>query len=312
MIVSWITGAHGFVGRHLSSYLNKQGHLIAGLGHGAWPRDEARDYGVNYWINGDISQPNLDQLATNAGKPDFIFHLAGGSSVYFSLQTPEEDFRRTVDSTIQLLEWIRLHSPDTIIVTSSSAAVYGDGHSGLITENAPTNPFSPYGYHKRIMELALESYSNNFGLTSVIVRLFSVYGPGLCKQLIWDLCCRLKNNPEKLTLAGTGFELRDWLHIEDAVTLLHKVAEHSRNIKRNYWIINGATGCPVSVRDIAAQVCASWKSNAELSFNGLSRIGDPQSLVADISLLNSIGFSCSHHWKTGISDYVHWFKDHRR
>ncbi|MEO0315744.1 MAG: hypothetical protein RI928_2200, partial [Pseudomonadota bacterium] len=77
----WITGARGFIGRHLARQLAASGHRVAGLGHGAWPAAEAVAWGVREWLNGDVSASNLAQMQAAFGTPDGIFHFAGGSSV---------------------------------------------------------------------------------------------------------------------------------------------------------------------------------------------------------------------------------------
>ncbi len=302
----WITGARGFIGQHLSRYIQQLSHDVAGIGHGHWPESERRYAGVNQWLNGDISQQNLDVLLQQHGIPDAIFHLAGGSSVGPSLALPLEDMHRSVSSIGDLLEWVRLRSPKTTIVMASSAAVYGAGHTSAIHEDAISTPYSPYGFHKRMAELLMESYSRSFGLKVAVVRLFSVYGPGLRKQLLWDACSRLSNNVDAIQFGGSGNELRDWIHVEDAAALLWKAMEHATS---PCAIFNGGSGIATSVHDITKILCDEWSKGAITpSFSGKSRVGDPASLVADTSRLQRIGFKAAHEWSKGIVEYVEWFK----
>ncbi len=147
----WITGARGFIGRHLAHSLAAQGYTVAGVGHGAWPVLEADDWGVSHWLNGEVSGGNLAQLRHDLGVPQVVFHLAGGSSVGAAIANPLEDFTRTVVSTAELLEWLRQHAPGTRVVAVSSAAVYGSGYLQPIAEDARPSPFSPYGTHKLMM-----------------------------------------------------------------------------------------------------------------------------------------------------------------
>ena len=166
--------------------------------------------GIKKICESTCSSSNPEKVAEQEGEPDAIFHLAGGSSVGASFLDPSEDFQRTINSAFELFEWVRTRTPETPIVIVSSAAVYGSGKNGLISPSASTNPFSPYGYHKLMLEELTRSFSKNFGLHTVVVRLFSVYGPFLQKQLLWDLCSRLPKEIEQLQLAGDGGELRDW------------------------------------------------------------------------------------------------------
>jgi len=300
-----ITGARGFVGRHLARELNQQGIQVCGIGHGAWTEAECSEWGINYWINGDVSKRNLEIIQANFNTPDVVYHLAGGSSVGPSLSAPEEDFRRSVLSAAELLEWARIEAPEARLVLASSAAVYGAGHISKIQETDALSPYSPYGYHKRIAEELFESYGKNFGLHVAIVRLFSVYGAELKKQLLWDVCTRLNKDPSTLQLGGTGDELRDWFHISDAVKLLRIAAECSNT---DGFYINGGNGLAITVRQIAEHLCIEWGQNTQLEFSGIGRQGDPQYLVANIDKANSLGFDPQMTWQKGVSNYVEWFK----
>lgn len=305
MKLALITGARGFVGRHLTHALRKHGIKVCGIGHGAWTDSERATWGMGYWLNGDVTKRNLDIIGSNMGQPDAVFHLAGGSSVGPSLLAPEEDFRRSVLSAAELLEWARLAAPEACLVLASSAAVYGAGHNQGIRETDALSPYSPYGYHKRIAEELFESYAKNFGLRVAIVRLFSVYGPELRKQLLWDVCGRLADDATRLELGGSGNEMRDWLHISDAVELLRLAAKHSNP---DGFIVNGGTGVGVTVREVAKQLCAGWGMHTQAEFSGKCRQGDPLYLVADVELAKSLGYRPKMNWHTGMADYVTWFK----
>ncbi len=300
-----ITGARGFVGRHLARALHQHGTQVCGIGHGAWAESERVAWGVDYWLNGDVTKHNLDIIQSNMGSPSVVFHLAGGSSVGPSLLAPQEDFRRSVLSAAELLEWARLAAPEVRLVLASSAAVYGAGHSQAIRETDALAPYSPYGYHKRIAEELFESYGKNFGLHVAVVRLFSVYGSELRKQLLWDSCGRLAGDAARLELGGTGNEMRDWLHISDAVELLRIATSHARP---DGFIVNGGTGAAITVRAVAEQLCTVWGMGTQWSFSGKSRQGDPQYLVADVALARSLGFVPKMNFQAGIADYVNWFK----
>ncbi|NJM21272.1 MAG: NAD(P)-dependent oxidoreductase [Richelia sp. SM1_7_0] len=305
MTIIWVTGARGFIGKNLSNYLAEKGEKVLGLGHGALPPEISSNFGISYWVNGEIEDSNLRQLLEKSGQPDVIYHLAGGSSVGLSIQAPAEDFRRSVSTTAALLEWIRGNVPDTKLVVSSSAAIYGNNHTDKILEDGYFIPYSPYGFHKRAAELLCESYAHNFGLKIAIVRLFSVYGPGLTKQLLWDLCHRLQKSPSILELHGTGNEIRDWLFVEDAVRVLIAAADKASSTP---FIVNGGTGIGTCVRDVAITLCQAWGQSPQIKFSGKQRSGDPFSLVADTQKLQTLEFVPKHKLAEGMEEYVSWFK----
>lgn len=307
--IVWITGAKGFIGRHLARHLAQNSYIVYGIGHGIWPSNESRIWGISGWLNSGIDIANLEVLRRQSGTPTCIFHLAGGASVGASLASPHEDFLRTVASTAQLVEWMRTSAPEAKLVAVSSAAVYGASYDEPISENFITHPFSPYGYHKLMMEQLCRSYADAFELRYTIVRLFSVYGSWLQKQLLWDLCCKLDDGEEVVCLGGTGQELRDWIEIRDVVRLLALVSEPEKSTS---LILNGGTGYATSVAEIAAMVLKSWGGSTRIEFSGKGRPGDPRSLVANKRTLCEMGFHMEISVEQGIENYVNWFKGVQR
>ena len=277
---------------------------MVGIGHGPWPAAEAKAWGVQRWLNGGIRASNLEQLLRDGGSPDCIFHLAGGSSVGASIANPYEDFTRTVATTAELLEWMRLAAPNARLVSVSSAAVYGAGHTGPIREEYALLPFSPYGYHKLMMENLCLSYAANYGLSVVVVRLFSVYGSWLKKQVLWDMCSSLACGTRQLVLGGTGEELRDWTEVRDVVRALEFAMGLATDAPA---VFNVGSGQATSVGRIAAMVLESWPAPARVVFNGKARPGNPCSLVADGWYLETRGFAWSVPVSRGVRDYVQWY-----
>jgi UDP-glucose 4-epimerase len=306
--ICWVTGAFGFIGRRVSLALGRAGHRVLGVGHGSWPATEAAAWGLDSWVNGELNASNFHYLLEQGGLPSTIYHLAGGASVSAAIQNPLEDFRRNVIATAELLEWVRQDSRDTKLVVASSAAIYGNQHAGPIDENMLAQPFSVYGYNKAIMESLCHSYGFNYGVRCVVARIFSVYGSGLRKQLLWDLCTKLKLRPDVLKLAGTGEELRDWVHVDDTAQALTRLPELA---SREVPAINVGTGQGISVREVAATLCAAWSTDGaspQLQFDGSARPGDPVSLIADVRRLSNVGIQAERSFAVEAGNFVRWYK----
>jgi UDP-glucose 4-epimerase len=292
-----ITGAHGFIGRHLARRLAARGWEVTGLGHGHWPREEWESWGLARWIPGNVELGTL----RGAGPQDVAFQCAGGGSVRFATENPHEDFTRTVASMAALLEWARASASQPRTVLLSSAGVYGDTGPEPVREDRPTRPESVYAAHKLLAEDLCRLHARAFGSRCAIVRLFSVYGPGLTKQLLWDACHKLGSGAAGF--AGTGEEARDWVHVEDASALLEASADHA---DASCPVVNGGAGVAVTVREILA-VLAADLGTAPAAFTGEVRAGDPRRLVADPSRAHGWGWRPEVAWRDGVAAYARWF-----
>lgn len=305
--VIWVMGARGFVGSHVARAAADRGHVVLGLGHGAWLADEAAAAGVSWWINGEIDDANLDGLAER-GLPDGIIHCAGGSSVGVSLAAPFEDYSRSVTSTARLLEWLRRRAPRCGFVLASSAAVYGGGAPEGISESADCRPASPYGTHKLAAEVLVRGAARSFGTRAAIIRPFSLYGEELRKQLIWDICQKLRARPDGLLLGGSGAELRDFVHVGDAARFFVAVLERLWQQPDELITVNCGSGRARSIREVASLVCAAWQLPFGPSFSGGERAGDPVHLVADDRHARGLGFRDALAFDDGLRRYVAWFR----
>ena len=298
-----VTGANGFIGRHVARLFSRNGYLVIGVGHGDWPSEEWKRWGLSAWFPVDV---NLKNLKRWAGAPSTIVHCAGGSSVAFSINDPIADFERTVVTTAHVIEFVRESGISCRVVYPSSASVYGNVKSVPIREECQPAPISQYGVHKLMAEQMISSYSRQFGIHAAIVRLFSVYGCGLQKQLLWDACGKFAK--EDLVFAGTGSEIRDWLHVEDAADLILAATGRAST---DCPTVNGGSGHGVSVREVLDHLALCFSERAKVAmFSGAQRAGDPTCYVADIASSQAWGWSPKHDWKQGVAQYVSWWKTH--
>ena len=301
----WITGMGGFVGQAVARQAALCGQPYAGIGR-TGPLPLPQDI-ASLLVDLPISFDSLAKLADRHGLPEVVVHAAGSASVGASINDPWGDFSANTLTTQLLCEYLRQYAPSARLVLISSAAVYGDRHDGPIPQDTPPAPLSPYGYNKLAAELIVRSYAENFGLRAAIVRLFSVYGPGLRKQVLWDLCSRLRRE-SAVTLWGTGEERRDFVHVDDAARLLLLAAESAAT---KPTLFNGGTGTATTMRNVADLVADEWNrvlgKRCSVSFNGNRRQGDPTSLVAACNIAQIAGFATHISLRDGIAGYVRWF-----
>jgi UDP-glucose 4-epimerase len=299
-----ITGGFGFLGRAVARKLKKLGFRVIGLGRGHWAPEEAQARGFDVWLNAGVTLSSLMTLKENF---DLIVHCAGNGSVGYSLTNPLQDFNKTVQSTMDLLEYVRLTKSGALIIYPSSAGVYGAKADAPIKETDDLNPISPYGVHKRVAEELLASYVRNFGVKVAVIRFFSIFGPGLTKQLLWDACVKLRSAGESPAIFwGTGEETRDWIFSDDAADLIVAVSKKDHS----YTILNGAGGVRTTVKETLTELRHALNRNVEFEFNNMVREGDPRFYHADVSKSVALGWKPSISLAEGIARYVTWLVSH--
>ena len=300
-----ITGGFGFLGRAVAHKFKQQGYRVVGIGRGRWAPEEASARGFDVWLDAGVS---LSSLMTLHEDFELVVHCAGNGSVGYSLTNPLQDFYKSVQGTADLLEFLRLTESPALLVYPSSAGVYGAKDDAPIKESDALNPISPYGYHKKIAEDLLASYSRSYGTRVAIIRFFSIYGPGLTKQLLWDASAKLRASKDGPAIFwGTGEETRDWISSEDAAEL---VAAVSHSAER-FVVLNGAAGQRVTVRQTLTLLKNALGVDAELAFNGAVREGDPRFYHADVSQAAALGWRPSIALADGIRNYVKWLTAHQ-
>jgi UDP-glucose 4-epimerase len=186
-----------------------------------------------------------------------------------------------------LLDSVRASGRQPVVVFPSSAAVYGNPRELPVDESAPCAPLSPYGFHKQACELLAREYASCFGLRVVVARLFSIFGPGQRRLLVWDLFRRLAANPATVSLDGTGAESRDYLHVDDAMRALLALTGVDTPAGA-VLVTNVASGEETPIRELALVVREMLGSGSDVVWSGRSRAGDPVRWCADTRHLGEL------------------------
>ncbi len=303
-----ITGAGGFIGTHLWRFLQDQGYRVQAMV--STPDAPACTLAADgdAILCGRLPEVHLDEVL--AEKPAFCVHLAGGASVPASLADPSQDFHNAVVATEALMAALQRHSPDTRTVFLSSAAVYGNPACLPITEDCRIDPISPYGHHKRMAELTCLKYQRLYGQPVSILRPFSIYGPGLRKQLFWDIFRKWKHDDD-VALFGDGQETRDFLHIHDLLAAIH-LSMLAAAFEGE--AINVASGQETSIREAATCLLTALEQATgvakPLRFTGQAKPGDPTRWHVDIAALSALGPFAAMSLEDGLTDTAQWLLAH--
>jgi len=297
-----VLGAAGFIGRHTCAQLAREGHVVHGLGHGNWNAAAWQAWGLSTWTASDVSLSAVSNAIVEH-EPSMVLYCAGSGAVASAFQRPFEDFDRSVATVASVLEAIRASGQRTRIVITSSAAVYGDQGDVDLTESSIRAPISPYGFHKAAAESICDSYSRFFGLHISIVRLFSVYGEGLRKQLLWDALNKFSRGEH--LFFGTGHELRDWIHVEDAAQLLCAAGQASQG---HFEIYNGGHD-QATTRDVLTHLARAYGAFDLPEFSGETHTGNPRRLTSDCGhAYRQLGWKPNVSLVDGLARYAKWFR----
>lgn len=294
-----ITGVNGFVGSHVASYLQNDFHVI-GIGSS----ESCIVSSLSDYKRMVLPDLKLVELISTV-KPHALVHCAGRGSVPFSVENPEADFLAGPQLVMHVLESIRLSGVRTTFLFPSSAAVYGNPKHLPVSEKSELKPISPYGHHKLLSEMIVKEYHDLYGQKYVCMRIFSCYGEGLKKQILWDAA--VKATQGRVDLFGTGEETRDFIHIDDLACIVSMlVADNVTDLT-----LNVANGEQVKIRDIIELLVSSLNSNAPVCFNGKQRKGDPVLWEADVSSLSRLGFVPQISLQDGVRRFAEWFLGQR-
>ena len=207
-----ITGGLGFIGRHLSQLLENKGYEVTKL-------DRTTDEGTvsdgkedERVIHAELTSNLPSGLTT---KFDAVFHLANVLNINEIIQNPTHAIRNNLESTLYLLEDIRLHNPQCLLVFSSSEKVYGRPAVSFVKENEKTIPVDPYGASKLMCETAIQSYGHTYSMQYVIVRSGNVFGPGQSPALFIPSVMSRIGQGEKEIFVGSLEARRNFVYVED-------------------------------------------------------------------------------------------------
>ena len=233
-----VTGGAGFIGMHLVQGLKDEGYEVAVV---------------------DIKQESdvrkTDELKNVFKDVQYVFHLAALPRVQFSIEHPQETNDTNVSGTLSVLEAARAANVKRVIYASSSS-VYGDSDILPLVESLPASPKSPYALQKYIGELYAKLYSSVFGLSTVSLRYFNVYGPGADPEGAYPLVVakfiKLRSEGKPLSITGDGTQTRDFTNVRDVVraNILAATSEHVGKGEA----INIGAGNNVSVNKIAEMI----------------------------------------------------------
>ncbi len=278
-----VTGGAGFIGSHLVDGLVAAGYpvrVLDDLSTGA-EANLRRHRGALKILRGDLR----DRDAVRAAMVDVevVFHLAAISSVQRAIVDPVESIDVNVRGAMQVLQ-VAQESGVRRVIIASSAAVYGDSDALPLSEREPPRPLSPYAVHKLACEHLCRVFSQMYGLETVALRYFNVYGERQRPDAEYAAAIprfveRLSRN-ETPVIYGDGEQTRDFIHISDVVAANLLAAESPA---ASGQVMNIASGRGASVNEVVRLLTELTDASVAPRYDE-AQPGDIRESVADIAL----------------------------
>jgi len=223
-----VTGGAGFIGSNLVDLLIDEGHEIDVIDNFSSGKKENCNEKAKYH-NIDISdQSNYDELKKILSKSDGVFHLAALPRVQESIDNPLHFEKNNTLSTINILKACADMNVKRLVYSASSSA-YGNTINLPSKEEDPIDPISPYAMQKYYGEVACRMFANVYGIETVSLRYFNVYGERQSLEgayaLVMCVFARQRLNNEPMTIRGDGEQRRDFTHVQDITDGLLKISD---------------------------------------------------------------------------------------
>jgi CDP-paratose 2-epimerase len=330
-----ITGGAGFIGCNLADRLARQGYDVLVLdalarrgveANLAWLR-RRHPRRVTALIADIRDERALSEATAQAIA---VFHLAAQVAVTTSLIDPYDDFDVNIRGTVLLLDQLRRRANPPPLVFASTNKVYGDlGDVALADDGEaylPQNPelraygvderrplcfHTPYGCSKGAADQYVLDYARSFGLPAAVLRMSCIYGPrqfGTEDQgwVAHFLRCAIAGQP--ITIYGDGRQVRDVLHVDDAVSAYLAVWGHIREVAGQAFNLGGGPANAITLRELLGEIERIIGRPVQVRAEGW-RSGDQRYFVADTRrAAAALALDAPMPWRRGIGDLVDWIR----
>ena len=314
-----VTGGAGFIGGHLADRFLDAGHDVVVLDNFepyyhvgikertveiARSRAESSD-GTYDLVEGDVRDEVLvHDLVTDA---DAVYHQAAQAGVRTSIEDPTKPHAVNATGTLTLLEAARDTDLERVVLASSSS-VYGKPRSLPYTEDDRTTPVSPYGVSKLAAEQYGRVYAEVYGLPTVSLRYFTVYGPRMRPNMAISNFVSRCANGEPPVVYGDGTQTRDFTFIDDIARVNADLLETDA---ADGAILNVGSGDRIAIKRLAEVVRDRLAPDLGLEYDERPA-GDAEHTHADVSKARDLlGYEPSVDIRTGVNRFIDWYLDNR-
>ncbi len=327
-----ITGTAGFIGYHLTKYLLESNHHIVAIDNlceyyePKLKLDRLKNLGIHNPISGKYHQSseyekfnffygniNDDKIVEQlfiTYKPELVINLAAQAGVRYSITNPEEYLSSNILGFFNVLNSCKNHKVSKLIYASSSS-VYGDQTSTPFTEDMIVDsPISFYAATKKTNELMAYTYSHLFGINTIGLRFFTVYGPYGRPDMAYFSFTNSILSGKEIEVFNGGNLSRDFTYIDDIVKGINAIIEkmNSENTFDKYEIFNIGNSNPIKLMDFITTLEKSLNTKANLNLKPM-QLGDVHDTFASVEKLKQkTNYEPSTTLNEGLQKFVEWYK----
>jgi nucleoside-diphosphate-sugar epimerase len=303
-----VTGGAGFIGSHLTEELVRRGERVRVVDNlSTGKRQNIAHLTSVEFIEGDLADVDVARRAVKG--IDYVLHQAAIPSVPRSVQDPITSNRANIDASLNILVAARDAGVKRLVYAGSSSA-YGNTPTLPKTETMPTAPLSPYALQKLVAEQYCEMFTRLYGLETVTIRYFNVFGPrqdpsspysGVISLFISALC-----DGRQPTIYGDGEHTRDFTYVANVVDGVLRAC-HAAGASGE--VINVATGGRISLNTLFKTIRDLVNGHVEPTY-AAPRPGDVKDSQADIAKARQLlGYEPIVRFEEGLARTVAWYRD---
>ena len=307
MAIYLVTGGAGFIGSHLAEELERRGERVRVAdslitGH----RRNLAHLRTIEFVEGDLA--DLDVARTAVDGVDYVLHQAAIPSVPRSVTDPITSNRANIDATLNVLVAARDAGVRRVVYAGSSSA-YGDMPTLPKREDMPTDPLSPYALQKLVGEQYLRLFTRLYGLETVTIRYFNVFGPrqdpSSAYSGVISLFAMRMLEGRAPTIQGDGRQTRDFTYVANVVDGVLRACTAPR---ASGEVINVAVGGRISINELCARMASVLGSTVQPEYTP-PRAGDVRDSQADLTRAREIlGYEPIVSFEEGLRRTLEWYK----